>query len=151
MKWHVGAAKYRKEILEKLRVGLRNHCEKSLQEFSHDLAISALLEFGKAAGQVRSPSSFCVMYLDSIFLKTNVLCEHGERTEAQRLRQNLIHIVEEISRTMPQLCIELAGGSDYPITHRELNATLELSNEQFTNQRKQTLDSVRRTLASWLK
>jgi hypothetical protein len=153
MKWHVAAAKYRKENLEELRVGLRDHCEKSLQEFSHDLGIGALLEFGKAAGQVRSPSSFCVTYLYSIFLKTNTLCENAERTEAQRLHQNLIQIVEEISRDMPQLCITLAtsSGSDYPITHCELNATLKLSNEQFTSRRKQALDSVRSTLASWLK
>jgi len=70
-KWQVGAAKYRKENLEELRVGLRDHCEKSLREFSHDLAISALLEFGKETAKVRSPSSFCVTvtYLTIYFLR----------------------------------------------------------------------------------
>src|SRR6266850_221508 len=87
-KWKVVAAEYRKETLEKLRVGLRDHCEKSLQE---------------------------------------------------------------ISRDMPSLCVTLAGGSDYPITHHELNTTLALSTEQFTSRQKQAFDSVRSTLPSWLK
>lgn len=67
MKWQVGAAKYRKENLEELRVGLRDRCEKSLQKFSHDIAIGALLEFGRATGHVRSPSSFSVTYLYIFF------------------------------------------------------------------------------------
>jgi len=150
-KWQVGAAKYRKEQLEELRVGLRDHCEKSLREFSHDLAIGALLEFGKATAQVRSPSSFCVTYLYSIFLKTDILCEHAEQAEAQSLRQKLIQIVEEISCNMPQLCVTLGGGDDRPITHCELNSTLRLSSEQFTSGREQALHSVRSILASWLK
>src|SRR5712691_2154059 len=150
-KWQVGAAKYRKEQLEELRVGLRDHCEKSLREFSHDLAIGALLEFGKATAQVRSPSSFCVTYLYSIFLKTDILCEHAEQAEAQSLRQKLIQIVEEISCNMPQLCVTLGGGDDRPITHCELNSTLRLSSEQFTSGREQVLHSVRSILASWLK
>jgi len=150
-KWKVVAAEYRKETLEKLRVGLRDHCEKSLQEFSHDLAIGGLLEFGKAAGQVRSPSSLCVTYLYSIFLQSDTLCKDAERTEAQSLHRDLIQIVEEISRDMPSLCVTLAGGSDYPITHHELNTTLALSTEQFTSRQKQAFDSVRSTLPSWLK
>lgn len=70
-KWQVEAAKYRKENLEELRVGLRDHCERSLREFSHDLAIGGLLEFGKATAKVRSPSSFCVTvtYLTIYFLR----------------------------------------------------------------------------------
>jgi len=105
MKWKVVAAEYWKETLEKLRVGLHDHCEKSLQEFSHDLAIGSLLEFGKAAGQVRSPSSLCVTYLYSIFLQSDTLCKDAERTEAQSLHRDLIQIVEEISCDMPSLCV----------------------------------------------
>ena len=150
-KWQASAAKYRKDKLEDLRVGLRDNCEKSLQKFSHDLVIGTLLEFGKATAQVRSLSNFCVMYLYSIFLKTNILCEHAEQTEAQSLRRNLIQIVEEISRDMPQRCITLAGGSNYPITHHELNTTLGLSNEQFNGRQKQGLDLVCSASASWLK
>ena len=150
-KWQVEAANYRKQNLEELRVGLRDHCERSLQEFSHDLAIGALLEFGKATAQVRSPSSFCVTYLYSIFLKNNIFCEHAERAEAQSLRQNLIKIVEEISCDMPRLCVTLAGGDDHPITHCELNSTLAFSMEQFTSRREQALHSVRSRPASWLK
>ena len=142
-KWQVRATKYRKDQLEELRVGLRDHCERSLQEYSHDLAVGALLEFGKAMGQVRSPSSFCVMRPYSIFHKTNILCEQAEQTEAQSLRQNLTQIVEEISREMPQLCVRLAGGSDYPVTHSELNNTIAISNDQFTSRREHALYSVR--------
>jgi len=148
MKWKVGAAKYRKETLEELRVSLRDRCEKSLQKFLHDLAISALLEFGRAASHVRSPSSCSVTYLYSIFLKTNILCERAERIDAQILRQNLIQIVEEISSDMPQLCVTLAGGSDCPVTHREVNITQGLSNEQFHSRRVEALDSVCSPLAS---
>ena len=150
-KWHLRATKYRKEQLEEVRVRLRDHCERSLQEFSHDLAIGALLEFGKAMGQVRSPFSFCVTYLYSIFLKTDILCNHAEQTEAQSLRQNLTQIIEEISRDMPQLCVALAGGSDYPVTHSELNYTMALSAESFTSRREQAISSVRSTLGSWPK
>ena len=150
-KWQVNAAKYRKEQLEELRVGLHDHCKKALQEFSHDFAIGTLLEFGKAMAQVRSPSSFCVTYLYSIFLKTNILCERAEQAEAQSLHQNLIQIVKEISCNMPQLCATLAGGDDHPITHCELNYILGLSSEQFTSRREQALHSVHSTLASWLK
>jgi len=150
-KWQVDAAKYQKEQLEELHVGLRDHCKKSLREFSHDLAIGALLEFRKAMAQVRSPSSFCITYLYSIFLKTNILCEHAEQAEAQSLHQNLIQIVEEISCNMPQLCATLAGRDDHPITHCELNYTLGLSSKQFTSRQEQVLHSVHSTLASWLK
>ena len=150
MKWQLGATKYRKEKLEELRVRLRDRCEKSLETSSYDLTIGALLEFGKETRYVRCPSTFCVTYLYSIFLKTDILCERAERTEAQRLHQNLIQIVEDISRNMPQLCVTLAGGSDCPVTHRELNITLAHSNERFNSQQKEVLDSVRSTLASWL-
>jgi len=50
MKWKVSVAKYRKETLEELCVSLCDCCEKSLQKFSHDLAISALLELGNSGG-----------------------------------------------------------------------------------------------------
>jgi len=151
MKWQVGATKYRKEKLEELRVGLRSHCEKSLQKFSHDIVIASLLEFEKATGHVRSPSVLCVTFLYGIFFKSDILCERAERTEVQRLRENLIQIVEEISCDMPQLCIREAGGSDNPVTHHEVNITQRLSNQQFSSRRRDILDSVRSTLASWLK
>ena len=151
MKWQVGTTKYQKEKLEELCVGLRNHCKKSLQKFLHDLAISALLEFRRAASHVRSPSSCSIMYLYSIFLKTNILCERAERIDAQILHQNLIQIVEEILSDMPQLCVTLAGGSNCPVTHREVNITQGLSNERFHSRWVEALDSVRTTLASWLK
>jgi len=101
MKWKVGAVKYQKEMLEELHVGLHDHCEKSLQKFLHDLAISALLEFRRATSHVCSPSSLCITYLYSIFFKSDILCEHAERVEVQRLHQNLIQIVKEILCDMP--------------------------------------------------
>ena len=150
MKWQLSATKYRKEKLEELRVCLCDRCKKSLETSSYDLAIGALLEFRMATRCVCSPSSFCVIYLYSIFLKTDILCKCKERTEAQRLHQNLIQIVKDILRNMPQLCVTLAGGSDCPVTHRKLNITLGHSNKQFNSQRKEVLDSVRSILASWL-
>ena len=151
MKWQVSATKYRKEKLEELRVGLRDHCEKSLQKFLHDLAIGALLEFGKATHHVRSPSIFCLTYPYSIFFKTDILCERTELTEAQKLHQNLIQIVKDISCDMPQLCVVLAGGSDHPVTHHELNIILRSSSEKFDHLWVEALDSVCTALASWLK
>jgi len=151
MKWKVGTAKYQKEMLEELHVGLRDCCKKSLQKFLHDLAISALLEFGRATSHICSPSSLCIMYLYGIFFKSDILCKCVERVEVQRLHQNLIQIVKEISCDMPQLCIILAGGSNCPVTHCEVNITQGLSNKQFHSRRKETLDSIRSTLASWLK
>jgi len=151
MKWKVGVAKYQKETLEELCVSLCDCCKKSLQKFLHDLAISTLLEFGRATSHVCSPSSLCVIYLYSIFFKSDILCEHAEWVEVQRLCQNLIQIVKEILCNMPQLCIILAGGSDCPVTHCKVNITQGLSNEQFHSRQKETLDSVCSTLASWLK
>ena len=151
MKWQVSATKYRKEKLEELRVGLCDRCEKSLQKFSHDLAIGALLEFRKATHHVRSPSIFCLTYPYSIFFKTDILCECTELTEAQKLHQNLIQIVKDISCDMPQLCVVLAGGSDYPVIHHKLNIVLRSSSEKFDHLWVEALDSVRTALASWLK
>ena len=71
-----------------------------------------------------------------------MLCERAEREEAQSLGRNLIQIVEEISCNMPRLCVTLAGGGDHPITHRELNSTLTLSNEQLASRWEQALHSV---------
>jgi hypothetical protein len=146
-KWQVAATKYRKDRLEELRVDLRDHCEKSLRAFSHDLAIGGLLDFGNATTKVRSPSRFCVIYLYSIFFKTNDLCERSELQVAQTLRQNLTQVVEEILCEMPRLCVAHAGGDDLPITHRDLNATLAVSSQRFTSLREQATDLVR---ASWL-
>jgi len=130
MKWQVSTTKYRKEKLEELCVGLCNCCKKSLQKFLHDLAIGALLEFRKATHHICSPSIFCLTYLYSIFFKTDILCKHMEQTEAQKLHQNLIQIVKDILCDMPQFCVILAGGSDHPITHHELNITLRLSSKR---------------------
>ena len=85
MKFEVDAIKYHKKELEELHVVLCDHCEKSLQKSSYDLTISALLEFRNATRTVHSPSSFCIMYLDSIFLKTDILCEQVEQEGAQTL------------------------------------------------------------------
>jgi hypothetical protein len=81
MKWQASIAKYQKDKLEGLCVGLCNNYEKSLWKFLHDLAIGTLLEFRKATAQVHSLSNFCITYLYSIFLKTDILCEHAEQTE----------------------------------------------------------------------
>jgi hypothetical protein len=150
-KWLADAIKYRKEKLEELRVGLRDKCELSLQKISYELGIGALLEFGKAMNNVSSPSSFCVTYLYSLFLKTDLLCEQAEKAVADNLRQHLTQFVEEIWRNMPQLCIKLAGGGDNPITHLEVNTAREMSDVEFTSRRQLAFSSVRSTLASWFK
>lgn len=103
---------------------------------------------GQRATFVLHPASPLLIF--TYFFKSDTLCGCAERIEAQKLRQDLIQIVEEILRDMPQLCVSLAlaGGSDCPITHREVNSALGLSNERFDSRWEEALNSVRSTLFS---
>jgi hypothetical protein len=143
MKWPTNVRKYRETNLEESRVVLREHCETSLKKLPYDLRIAALLEFGTATKQVRTPFCLHKHILRNLIFQSDILCERVERNVAQTLSQSLTQILDNVCDGFQKHCIELASKSDHPITEQTLHETLKKAELFFDNVVTKELERVR--------